>query len=264
MKLRTNLQDLKCLKYLLLLCTMHAINAQVYDSLLYEKLVEQTESKKENLILDLNFYYGIYGRDRLEFNREKDGLKLESIVYFLENHKSYRIKIGIHSDCRGSEEYNQAVTEYKAKMLKDEILYRVGTERNKLISERIELIGYGESMPISSCDCKNCDEEQFRINNRIEIEVALVFSNTLDSIDQDSMQIKAIEEGIVVLNIEVNEFGDVVKVEVDKLKTTIKKEKLIKSAISNAFEYKFEPSIRRKQSGTLIYKFKLVDETIPH
>ena len=60
-----------------------------------------------------------------------------------------RIEVGGHTDTKGSEAYNQRLSERRAEVVKDELI------RNGVSPQRIRAVGYGESRTISSDDAMN-------------------------------------------------------------------------------------------------------------
>jgi outer membrane protein OmpA-like peptidoglycan-associated protein len=66
------------------------------------------------------------------------------------------IEVGGHTDTRGSEEYNQRLSERRAEAIKNELI------RNGVLEQRIKAVGYGESRPISS---------DHAMNRRVEITI---------------------------------------------------------------------------------------------
>ncbi len=66
------------------------------------------------------------------------------------------IEVGGHTDTRGSEEYNQRLSERRALAVKNELI------RNGVLDRRINAVGYGESRPISS---------DHAMNRRVEITI---------------------------------------------------------------------------------------------
>ena len=72
-----------------------------------------------------------------------------------------QIEISGHTDDKGSDTYNQKLSENRAKSVVDYL-----TEKG-IKKERLEFKGYGESQPISS----NETEEGQQLNRRIEFKI---------------------------------------------------------------------------------------------
>ena len=64
------------------------------------------------------------------------------------------IEVGGHTDIRGSDEYNQTLSEKRADAVKNQLI------NNGVMARRIKAVGYGESRPISS---------DHAMNRRVEI-----------------------------------------------------------------------------------------------
>jgi len=79
--------------------------------------------------------------------RSEEIPEVDEVVAFLRAHPSARVTIEGHTDSRGSETYNQALSERRAYAVRDYLI------RNTDISpSRISARGYGESRPIASND----------------------------------------------------------------------------------------------------------------
>lgn len=94
------------------------------------------------------------------FDYDSDRLKpgaypeLRRISEILIKYPHTTIEVGGHTDVRGSEAYNQSLSERRAAAVTDELI------RNGVSAQRIRTVGYGESQPISS---------DHAINRRVEI-----------------------------------------------------------------------------------------------
>lgn len=94
------------------------------------------------------------------FDYDSDQLKpgtyseLRRISEILNKYPQTTIEVGGHTDIRGSEEYNQDLSERRAEAVKHELI------RNGVLAQRIKAVGYGESRPISS---------DHAMNRRVEI-----------------------------------------------------------------------------------------------
>ena len=88
--------------------------------------------------------------------------ELRRISEILNKYPQTMIEVGGHTDVRGSEDYNQSLSEKRAMAVADELIY------NRVSSERIRVVGYGESRPISS---------DHAVNRRVEILIVPVRQN---------------------------------------------------------------------------------------
>jgi outer membrane protein OmpA-like peptidoglycan-associated protein len=81
--------------------------------------------------------------------------ELRSLISLLETYPNMRIEIRGHTDGKGSDSYNQRLSENRAKAVTDYLI-------SKGISEkRLQYKGYGKTMPIDTNDT-----EEGRANNR--------------------------------------------------------------------------------------------------
>lgn len=75
--------------------------------------------------------------------------ELRRIADILNKYPQTTIEVGGHTDTRGSEEYNQRLSEQRAQAVGNELM------RNGVAAQRITIVGYGESRPISSDHAMN-------------------------------------------------------------------------------------------------------------
>lgn len=102
---------------------------------------------------------------------------LDTLVDILNENMNYIVEIGSHTDARGSDRYNQRLSEKRAKAVVQYLKDR------GITSNRLTYLGYGESDP--SNDCVNevpCTEEQHQRNRRTEFRIV----GTVDGINFDS------------------------------------------------------------------------------
>ena len=82
--------------------------------------------------------------------------ELRRIAGILNKYPQTMIEVGGHTDTRGSDEYNQTLSEKRAEAVKAELI------NNGVMPQRIRAVGYGESRPISS---------DHAMNRRVEITI---------------------------------------------------------------------------------------------
>jgi outer membrane protein OmpA-like peptidoglycan-associated protein len=112
--------------------------------------------KVERIVLMLNF----------DFNKsiikDKDIPQLKKAVEFIKKHKGSKIRVEGHTDSVGSDAYNQALSERRAKAVVDYFVSQGAVKRADISS-----VGYGEKKPIATNDT-DAGRAQ---NRRVEVQV---------------------------------------------------------------------------------------------
>ena len=88
-------------------------------------------------------------------------MNIDKLAVILNKYPDTNILVEGHTDSSGSEEYNQALSERRAKSVAD---YAVG---QGVSSDRFEIVGYGESQPATT----NQTKEGMAQNRRVEIAI---------------------------------------------------------------------------------------------
>lgn len=96
----------------------------------------------------------------LRYEAQQD---LSLIADILMQYPATNIVVAGHTDSIGSEEYNQQLSQYRAKAVADHLVSR-GVQ-----PQRLRYIGYGESRPATS----NSTEQGRRLNRRVELEIVV-------------------------------------------------------------------------------------------
>ena len=74
--------------------------------------------------------------------------------------------MGSHTDARGTEAYNNVLSDRRAMAAVDYLIYK-GIE-----SERLTWKGYGELVPLNKCVNKvKCSDDEHQLNRRTEFKV---------------------------------------------------------------------------------------------
>ena len=102
--------------------------------------------------------------------REDAALELYRLVTLMKSHLDLRIELSAHTDCRGSDKYNLALSEKRASAAVD-YLVKEGIDAVRLVPK-----GYGETKPVNKCDCtvkngENFSDEEHQQNRRTEIKI---------------------------------------------------------------------------------------------
>jgi outer membrane protein OmpA-like peptidoglycan-associated protein len=71
-----------------------------------------------------------------------------------------------HTDCRGTDTYNQDLSFRRAKSAKNYLVSK------GIKASRIKIMGYGETKPVNKCvDGVSCTDEEYQANRRTEFKV---------------------------------------------------------------------------------------------
>lgn len=99
-------------------------------------------------------------------NKEYKDL-LDKLAVIMEENPDLTIKVGSHADSRGTEVYNQALSERRVKQTVDYLIKEKGIDASRLTSE-----GFGETQLVNECDDNTyCPESKHRLNRRSEFEI---------------------------------------------------------------------------------------------
>lgn len=137
-----------------------------------EIVVEETIEEKIKVGADLGKILK-FNPDRIYFDLNKYEIRadaeeeLKYIIKVMNEHPNMVVELGSHTDCRASKEYNQKLSEKRAKATADYIKKRISNP------ERITSIGYGETKLMNACACEEkvvstCSDEEHQQNRRTE------------------------------------------------------------------------------------------------
>ncbi|WP_299600886.1 OmpA family protein [uncultured Aquimarina sp.] len=133
------------------------------NTLLNDKVGPPVIEKNGKLYFDLPPIYFDYDKWNIRADSKK---VLDEFALKLEKYKSVYIKISSHTDSRGTDSYNQVLSEKRAESTRN-YLALVGYVN----ARRMKFEGFGESIPLIDCNAKNCSEEDHQINRRSEFEI---------------------------------------------------------------------------------------------
>jgi uncharacterized repeat protein (TIGR01451 family) len=104
-----------------------------------------------------------------EYNIRPDAAaELDRVVRVMNDYPNLVIEVGSHTDCRGTREYNEELSENRARSTVQYIRERI-TNPGRITGK-----GYGESRLINRCDCNEdppCDEDAHQENRRSEFKI---------------------------------------------------------------------------------------------
>ncbi|MBQ4819216.1 OmpA family protein [Aquimarina sp. MMG016] len=133
------------------------------EMLLADKDGPPVVEKNGKLYFDLPPIYFDYDKWNIRADSKK---VLDDFALKLEKYKTVYIKISSHTDSRGTDAYNQVLSEKRAESTRN-YLALVGYVN----ARRMKFEGFGESQPLINCDNKVCTEEEHQTNRRSEFEI---------------------------------------------------------------------------------------------
>lgn len=125
--------------------------------------VEPTTAKpvSEGTVIVLENLYYDYNKSSL---RPGAANELDVVYDLLKKYPTMEIELGAHTDCRGSDKFNQRLSETRASAAKNYLVSR------GIQPARITAVGYGETILRNQCaEGVKCTEEQHQYNRRTEI-----------------------------------------------------------------------------------------------
>lgn len=98
--------------------------------------------------------------------RPDAALVLDALVETMNEYPTLKIELSSHTDSRGSDAYNMALSDRRARAAVDYIISR-GISRDRLVAK-----GYGETQLVNECsNGVDCTPEQHQANRRTEVRV---------------------------------------------------------------------------------------------
>lgn len=131
-------------------------SVEVYAEIVLDKIFLNKEVTMENIYYDL---------DQSDI-RSDAALILDNLVEVLYENPGLRIELGSHTDSRGSDNYNQGLSQERAQSAVNYLNGR-GIDGSRLVAR-----GYGESALVNECeDGVDCSDEQHQENRRTTFKV---------------------------------------------------------------------------------------------
>lgn len=113
--------------------------------------------------IKLNNIYYDFNKENL---RAESYPELNKLVQFLNDNPEVSIELYSHTDSRGTDAYNQKLSQGRANSVVDYL------KSKGITGARLKGIGFGESKLLNRCaDNVNCTEEEHQINRRTEVKV---------------------------------------------------------------------------------------------
>ncbi len=138
------------------LATLDSILVRMHVEIELERIFPEKE------IVINNIYYDL---DKATLRPESQ-LTLDTLIEFFQENEHLTIEIGSHTDARGSNEYNQKLSQERAQSVVDYLISK------KVNPAKIIAKGYGETKLVNKCaDGVDCSEEEHQQNRRTTFRV---------------------------------------------------------------------------------------------
>ena len=117
---------------------------------------------KENVSIELKVLFD-YDKSVV---KDEYSSELQKVADFMKEHPDTKATIEGHTDSRGSDEYNQGLSERRANAVKDKLVSGYGVD-----ASRLDAVGYGEARPVADNSTDEGRAENRRVVSTIEITV---------------------------------------------------------------------------------------------
>ncbi|MBL4624032.1 MAG: OmpA family protein [Flavobacteriales bacterium] len=108
--------------------------------------------------------------DKIYFDYDKWNIRadaipeLEKMLAYLNKYSHIKVEISAHTDCRGSDSYNEVLSDKRAKSARDYLIAK-GINLDRMVAK-----GYGEYKLANECtDNAKCSEKEHQYNRRMEM-----------------------------------------------------------------------------------------------
>ncbi len=139
----------------------HSENFEIPESSDYLEVEKNIEMKKVAVGSKIVLRNIFFDFDKATL-RPESYAELDRLTKLLTDVPSLKIEISGHTDNKGSDEYNQKLSEMRAKSVVDYLI-----KEKKIASDRLEYKGYGETQPIATNDT----DEGRQLNRRTEFKI---------------------------------------------------------------------------------------------
>lgn len=127
-------------------------------------------------ILDIPIIYFDFDKSNIRYDAE---IELQKVLAVLNKYPTMNIDIRSHTDCRGPADYNEKLSDRRAKSTRQYLI------DNGIEAERLTAKGYGESQLVNDCGCEptnesSCSEEEHQLNRRSEFIITSINGKSCD------------------------------------------------------------------------------------
>jgi outer membrane protein OmpA-like peptidoglycan-associated protein len=101
--------------------------------------------------------------------RPEGKIELDKLVKYMKEHPELTVELGSHTDSRGSDYYNEWLSEQRSKSCV-KYIRAAGIPTNKILAK-----GYGETKLVNKCSNNDrCTEAEHQLNRRTELKIEII------------------------------------------------------------------------------------------
>jgi len=201
-------------------------------------LVDLALNARRDLLLNTIKIDQVFTLENIYYDFDKWNIRpdaaaaLDVAVAFLKEHPEIEVELGSHTDSRGSDSYNQVLSERRAQSAVDYIV------NDGIDGSKISWKGYGESELVNNCtNGVPCSEYDHQLNRRTEIKVTgiieaseMVLDDPLEGYQEgDVIDISTFDDNF--FNILSDDMYDDVIADINKEQEKVKEEMLKETQI---------------------------------
>ncbi|WP_426430965.1 OmpA family protein [Winogradskyella sp. HB-48] len=128
-------------------------------------------------ILDIPIIYFDFDKSNIRYDAE---IELQKVLAVLNKYPTMHIDIRSHTDCRGLADYNERLSDRRAKSTRQYLI------DNGIEADRLTAKGYGESQLVNDCGCEptnasSCSEDEHQLNRRSEFIITSINGKSCDN-----------------------------------------------------------------------------------
>ena len=137
------------------------VKSQPGDTVYFKQKVILSKIIKDVEFVLENIYYDF---DKWDI-REDARPALDTLSNMLKQNPNIHIELASHTDCRGNDAYNLNLSQMRAESVVQYLISK------GIDGERLTPKGYGASLPVESCKCDECTEEEHQRNRRTTFKI---------------------------------------------------------------------------------------------
>jgi peptidoglycan-associated lipoprotein len=127
----------------------------IKQTVLLQKIYKNIEITLDNIYYDYN---------KAEIRADAK-VNLDTLIQILSENPSIKIELASHTDCRGSNSYNETLSQKRAESVVNYLIEK-GISKERLVAK-----GYGENALLEKCECTKCSEVQHQKNRRTTFRI---------------------------------------------------------------------------------------------